>query len=1760
MSNAIHHFAPTGARLRTGARCVLFLTFLLGFELTAIAQTAARPDRGLQPSGSYAVSDIESINLTVGNVNLSIPLASLPPIAGGKLSFTLNATYNSKLWDVTRYQVKQNEPPIYNYIVDTPQISSSGGWQLFGGYNIRFRDSHEDYDWAFPTSNESDFNYLVQHPYWHKRFVVTPDGAEHELRPLGYNPYSGARSYLWGYYDDSPDSLNQPISYYTIDGTYLWVKIYPMNHPSGINAEIYARDGTVVRFANGLQRIIDPNGNEIRIWSDTEATHYMDQQTAREIKVTTPSPGISRVSYQTVGGTWMHTDVVWGTTQVQRQTYWTHIPQEEGGDCENPTILYGVSIDVVREIIFPQTEPGQSGQRFSFSYNSDTTEAVNLNWWPSCEVFQPITSSSRGWGALKQMVTPSGAVVNYSFSLDSIHELVDPNEASRERITSKSVTHDAVTDTWNYGESSVTNPDGSVVTESAYPKDVAFPSTWGGATGLAGLVYRSNQSNKVMVERRWERKVFSGAIDNFTGIGMAVFNPVVVAEYTSLLDDSPSHNPVKMSARTYQYDYNGNILEEKDYDWFDPAQVQRDSFGIPTAVPAGATLSRTTSYSYYNQATSSSSSSVYAKRSLTSGTPLILNALQQSTLGPSVTQLSYDGQSYGVAPTAGNLTSRSVWDNFNNNWITTSNTYGLYGNLATSTDGRGKVIQYFYDDATHALPNRVVVDPQNGTGTQTTTTAYDFSTGLQISTTDPNGNTATIDYTNQLLGTVDPFGRPGITIGPDMGGGVNRRVKTIYEDNARTVTVLSDLNSEGDGLIKTQVLSDMMGRVIENRQFETATTFIAVRKTYDIPNRVSKTSNPFRAGETVNWTTTVTDLLGRVVSVTTPDNAVVLSSYNANSVTVTEQTGKQTKSVTDALGCLKEVYEAPNDQNYNYLTSYTYNALDNLVKVTQGSQQRFFMYDSLKRLIRSRNPEQGTLASLNLSDPISGNSAWSIGYEYDPNGNLTKKTDARGVYSTFVYDALNRNTSIDYSDTASINPDVKRFYDGATNGKGRFWYSYKGGDYNAGSNVEHTAVDSYDAAGRPLVQRQLFKLDGTWSPTYQISRGYNVAGLVISQTYPSGRSVSYVYDVAGRATSFSGNLGGNSRTYATNIFYSSWGSIGREQFGADTLLYHKRFYNIRGQLFDTRLSSVDDPWDWNRGRLINYYSSNHLWGQSGTDNNGNVRFAETWVPPANATLDQPDTLWEDAYTYDPLNRLISVAEQKTSVAGGWGSWTQQFRQQYTYDPYGNRTIDAAQTWGTGINNKQFTVDTATNRLGVPNQQTGVMTYDAAGNLINDTYTGAGAREYDAENRMTRAWGGNNQWQEYTYNADGQRTRRKVNNQETWQIYGIGGEQLAEYAAGGSPSTPQKEYGYRNGQLLVTAEPTAVRWLVTDHLGTPRMIVDQAGTLTSVKRHDYLPFGEELFAPIGGRSSSLGYASGDGVRQEFTQKERDVETGLDYFGARYYSSTQGRFTSSDSFGGSQLSPQSLNLYSYVQGNPLKFIDPTGNFGIDNSIDPFNCMLCQRQDPPQRPTATKPNVKVPEGYEIKPDGSLVKTGGGPVVNESVNVKIPRPSRLKRAARALGWGPIMGALQVFLGEMIDPDPVGGADADLGPNDVGFAMDYQNTFMDGRFTPERLDHDEVFYRVYSDPARMQGRFLTATYFTNSQEAIRMLALSPKITPNKATHIVAVVVPAGTVIARGYTAPVDPKDKYPGGGSQVIIPNQFDPRIRWVYPHPIGK
>ena len=88
-----------------------------------------------------------------------------------------------------------------------------------------------------------------------------------------------------------------------------------------------------------------------------------------------------------------------------------------------------------------------------------------------------------------------------------------------------------------------------------------------------------------------------------------------------------------------------------------------------------------------------------------------------------------------------------------------------------------------------------------------------------------------------------------------------------------------------------------------------------------------------------------------------------------------------------------------------------------------------------------------------------------------------------------------------------------------------------------------------------------------------------------------------------------------------------------------------------------------------------------------------------------------------------------------------------------------------------------------------------------------------------------------------------------------------------------------------------------------------------------------------------------------MRQKLTSKERDFETGLDYFVNRLYSSSQGRFTSVDpeGSGARESDPRSWNGYAYAGGNPILFTDPDGReYLVCDPDGRSNCRVVQDQD--------------------------------------------------------------------------------------------------------------------------------------------------------------------------------------------------------------------
>ena len=1153
------------------ARVVFALVMVVAFGGDALTQEAARPNRGTALNRNYAISDIENINLQNGNLQLSIPLAALPPIAGGKLSFTVSANYNSKIWDVLRYQEEGPDLAWSPYVVDVP--GWGGGWSIGGAYAIQFRNANEDFTRLQYGQNSGlqqwELDLLNNHQWW-KVVLFTPDGAEHELRPLNYGSYYGSQDFLRGFFNVLPNG--SPMRYYSTDGSALFATI-----STNQNWTVYMPDGSrIIQTPDGVQRIQDTNGNKIKIFSDANGSHYQDEQTGREIRVTYDPAGFGgqgqyRVWFPTVTGIQHYIDINMGTTTVVGKTYkindWDTTNEMV---CQRTEALSPAQLPVVREIVFPQTEPGQQ-RKFVFSYNSDTTENVttSVNWSCSSGYVNYTRAASVGWGQLSRVISPPGNTQNsaysdYFYSL-GLHSLESADELAKAGVGGKELHHDGMVDSWTYSISdditAFASPDGNWLDERRYCAGVGLPNC---STDKAGLAYRITRPF-LRTEKHWINLTFSGA-DVLKPGGVISFNPVVDFEYTTLLD--AANNPLKMSAKAFQYDFNGNVTQTTEYDWFDPGLVTRDAVGVPTGVPASATVLRVTSNSHYNQAVGSGSANVYAKRSLSTGAPLILNAPQQSTVGPSIVQLSYDGQGYGVAPTVGNLTTKKVWVDLDSKWITTSNTYGLYGNIATSTDARGKVTQFFYDDATHALPNRIVVDPQNGTGTQTTTTVFDYNTGLVTSQTDVNGQQSTVEYINHLLGAIDPFGRPGVTKSPVInisGFDHQRRIKTTYLDSVRQVIVETDLNAENDKLLKTRTTADMLGRPVLTESTEDGTNYtISATNAYLSMGKVTLTSSARRntAATTDSWTRVTKDIAGRVMEVATFGGATqpawtgtagtftgaVTSAYSANFTTVTDQAGKVRRSMTDALGRLTRVDE-PNASGSlgpttapEQPTSYAYNVSDNLTTVTQGAQTRTFTYDSVSRLRSAVNPESGT-----------------ISYQYDDNGNLLVKTDARGVSAHYEYDSINRatrrwyNASNSTSATTHNSPalpagvgatdEVKFYYDTQALPAGA--PSYARGSaigrlvaqtYGTGSNGDYYA---YDVLGRSTL-----KFQQTGTINYQMTAVYTLSGGLSTLTYPSGNIITNTYDQAGRLTGFSGNLGdGVTRSYTTGILYSPIGGL-----------------------------------------------------------------------------------------------------------------------------------------------------------------------------------------------------------------------------------------------------------------------------------------------------------------------------------------------------------------------------------------------------------------------------------------------------------------------------------------------------------------------------------------------------------------------------------------------------------------------------------------
>jgi RHS repeat-associated protein len=271
-----------------------------------------------------------------------------------------------------------------------------------------------------------------------------------------------------------------------------------------------------------------------------------------------------------------------------------------------------------------------------------------------------------------------------------------------------------------------------------------------------------------------------------------------------------------------------------------------------------------------------------------------------------------------------------------------------------------------------------------------------------------------------------------------------------------------------------------------------------------------------------------------------------------------------------------------------------------------------------------------------------------------------------------------------------------------------------------------------------------------------------------------------------------------------------------------------------------------------------------------------------------------------SYTYDGFNRL---AMSNCSATCPNGTSTEGF--SYVYDRYGNRwQQNGPSTMLLTFSNSQ-------------NQMDGY-TYDAAGNLTNDKFH---SYTYDAENRIISV---DNGATTYAYDADGQRVAKTTSGSTTDYIYDREGRVMlynSNPASGSSPFVEVNVAGLHLGTYVLnsTVTDTIFYYDHADWLGTERARTNLAGTACETITSS--PFGD---------GQTMSGTCVDISPMHFTGKERDSESGLDNFGARYNASTMGRFMTPDSPSYSNhKNPQSWNLYAYALNNPVSFRDADGH---------------------------------------------------------------------------------------------------------------------------------------------------------------------------------------------------------------------------------------
>ncbi|MDQ2808148.1 MAG: hypothetical protein M3Z04_14730, partial [Chloroflexota bacterium] len=862
----------------------------------------------------------------------------------------------------------------------------------------------------------------------------------------------------------------------------------------------------------------------------------------------------------------------------------------------------------------------------------------------------------------------------------------------------------------------------------------------------------------------------------------------------------------------------------------------------------------------------------------------------------------YDGKPYGQLAGKGDLTKQAQINmTAGQPSSDTQFSYDSYGNPTQTLDPNGHGPTTSYDPYYQTFP--VQVDYPNGSHT---TTAYDYTLDAPTVLTDVNNTVTQRRY--------DALGRPARTwtVGYGSDSAPNERysfpdLNPTAELSVPFSITLTRLTGTGSTTTWARRWFDGRGRTVEDVTPRDGSSQIVATTGYTMTGQVYTATLPYSVplnsiysppDPTKPQLTRYYEGLGRPSQVVNPDGTSLTYDYQwIGWVASTDEVGHVKWQHSDALGRLDAVREQASVAPIT--TGYSYDLLDRLLVVTrdQGGSlatTATMTYDGLGRKATMQDPDMG---------------AWSYGY--DPAGNLISQQDA--LYSSnpsgypdhqvlFAYDSMNRPTAKYYGQAHKNTnvADVKYYYDNALGDGANSWGKLRAAEVTLqgqGSNANgHSYV--YDPRGLMLAEGVTTTVT---TRVYTTTYSFDIGGRPSTLTYPDSTTAPEVVTLGyntqgpGLPASLTSNVSGNPAPVA-NATYNERAQLLTLVQGVGPVPP----YNSSNLL--TSSFSYDDTTT-QRGWLTNITvasdSGTHLNETLGYTANGNI------AAVAQSAGGDNSPTFSNSFTYDGLDRLITAVSTGTPQP-------LYANESYSFDTLGRMTSRTV-----GGTTRPYSYSAT--HPDAPSIYNGTSyTYDANGSQVS---TSAGqSRTFDPEGRLSSVSAGTSV-STYIYDANGQRLLTSVTaggtTRRTLYIGGLYEEQL------GSGSINYYSFGGKGVGLRRSGWPSGNGQyrLVGDHLGSTTLLVDTATPPTVVQRQYHKPYGEIAFQwTLGGSSlTSVG----------FTGQRLDTDTGLMYYGARFYDAVLGYFVSADPIGIDKKLAQSRNRYAYVGNNPLSYVDPSGN---------------------------------------------------------------------------------------------------------------------------------------------------------------------------------------------------------------------------------------